>query len=75
MYYNYNEGYSVLEVIKEVEKHYKVNYEIGERRAGDPAKLIASNNKAKEILGWTSKRNLGDIIKSDIEYRKKLARK
>jgi len=70
-----NEGYSVLEVIKEVEKHYKVNYEIGERRAGDPAKLIASNNKAKEILGWNPKRNLSDIIKSDIEYRKKLAGK
>ena len=70
-----NEGYSVLEVIKEVEKHYKVNYEIGSRRAGDPAKLIASNDKAKEILGWSPKRNLGDIIKSDIDYRKKLAGK
>ncbi|MBE6153056.1 MAG: UDP-glucose 4-epimerase GalE [Firmicutes bacterium] len=67
-----NEGYSVLEIIKEVEKYYKVNYEIGERRAGDPAKLIASNNKAKELLGWTPKRNLSDIIKSDINYRIKI---
>ncbi|WP_370807402.1 hypothetical protein [Faecalibacillus intestinalis] len=22
------------------------------RRAGDPAKLVADNSKAKEILGW-----------------------
>ena len=67
-----NEGYTVLEIIKEVEKYYKVNYEIGERRPGDPAKIVASNNKAKELLGWYPKRNLSDIIKSDIEYRKKL---
>ena len=67
-----NEGYTVLEIIKEVEKYYKVNYEIGDRRPGDPAKIIASNNKAKELLGWSPKRNLSDIIKSDIEYRKKL---
>ena len=25
------------------------------RRAGDPAELIASNKKAKELLGWTPK--------------------
>lgn len=67
-----NKGYSVLEIIKEVEKFYPVNYTITDRRAGDPAKLIASNDKAKEILGWSAKRTLSDIIKSDIEYRKKL---
>ena len=67
-----NSGYSVLEIIKEVEKYYKVNYKIGERRNGDPAMLIASNKKAKEILGWIPKRNLSDIIKSDIDYRKKI---
>ena len=25
------------------------------RRAGDPAKLVANNTKAKEILGWEPK--------------------
>lgn len=68
-----NEGYTVLEIIKEVEKYYKVNYEIGERRPGDPAKIVASNKKAKELLGWMPKRNLSDIIQSDIEYRKKIS--
>ncbi|HHT37792.1 MAG TPA: UDP-glucose 4-epimerase GalE, partial [Mollicutes bacterium] len=54
-------------------KYAKVNYEVGPRREGDPAKLIASNSKAKEVLGWSPKYNLQDIIKSDIEYRKKIA--
>ena len=30
----------------------KVPYEIAARRAGDPAVLVASNKKAKELLGW-----------------------
>ena len=70
-----NKGYSVLEIIKEVEKHYPVNYKITDRRKGDPAKLIASNEKAKEILGWSPKRDLSEIINSDIEYRKKIMNK
>lgn len=70
-----NEGYSVMQVINEVNKYAPVNYEMGERRAGDPGKLIASNKKAHEILGWTPKYNLEDIIKSDIDYRKKLSKK
>jgi UDP-glucose 4-epimerase len=64
-----NEGYSVMDVIKEVEKILPVNYEIVGRRAGDPAKLIASNNKAKSILGWSPKYTLKDIIKSDMDFR------
>ncbi|MGB7595338.1 MAG: UDP-glucose 4-epimerase GalE, partial [Erysipelotrichaceae bacterium] len=41
-----NNGYSVLDVIHEVEKFYPVNYTFGPRRAGDPAKLVASSAKA-----------------------------
>ena len=33
----------------------KIKTEIGERRAGDPAQLIASSEKAKKILKWTPK--------------------
>ncbi len=66
-----NEGYSVKEVIDEVSKINPVNYEIAERREGDPAKLIASNKKAKELLGWVPKYSLTDIIKSDINFRMK----
>ena len=67
-----NEGYSVKEIIDEVNKYIHINYEIGPRRLGDPDKLIASNIKAKEILGWAPQYGLKDIIKSDIEYRKKI---
>lgn len=48
------EGFSVLEVIeatREVTGH-AIPTEIAPRRAGDPAKLIASSVRAKEVLGW-----------------------
>jgi UDP-glucose 4-epimerase len=66
-----NKGFSVMEIINEVEKHYPVNYEYGARRDGDSAKLIASNKKAKEILGWLPKRDLAKIILSDLKFRLK----
>ena len=67
-----NKGYSVKEIVNEVSKFGYINYEIGPRRDGDPAMLIASNKRAKEILGWTPKRNLACIIESDIKYRQKI---
>jgi len=67
-----NSGFTVKEVILEVEKIMPVNYEIHPRREGDPAKLIASNKKAKELLGWTPKYNLHDIIETDLGFRKKM---
>ncbi|AMC09025.1 UDP-glucose 4-epimerase GalE [Turicibacter sp. H121] len=51
------EGFSVLEMIeaaREVTNH-PIPAIISPRRAGDPAKLIASSAKAQEILGWTPK--------------------
>lgn len=66
-----NAGYTVKEVISEVEKYMPVNYVIGERRPGDPAKIVASNAKAKELLGWSPKKNLSDMIRTDMEFRKK----
>lgn len=61
------DGFSVLEIINSTEKAtgLKVNYEISPRRAGDPAKLIASNEKAKEILGWVPKHSSIEEIISD----------
>lgn len=66
-----NNGFSVLDVIHEVEKYYPVNYSFGPRRPGDPAKLIASSSKAKDVLGWIPKRSLADIIRTDIAFRQK----
>lgn len=50
-------GISVKEVINAAEKvtGKKVPLVYGCRRAGDPAKLCASNQKAKELLNWNPK--------------------
>lgn len=37
---------------------------IEDRREGDPPTLIASNEKAKEELGWEPKKSLKDMISS-----------
>ena len=60
-------GKSVKEIIKSAEKvtGKKVPLVYGERRVGDPAKLYASNKKAKEILGWNPKyTDIDEIIKT-----------
>lgn len=69
-----SKGYSVLEVIEEVSKQAHVNYIIGPRREGDPAKLIASNVRAMKVLGWSPKYVLKDIITTDMAYRNKLSK-
>jgi len=47
-------GYSVKEVIETTRKvtGHSIPAEVKERRAGDPATLIASSEKAKSVLGW-----------------------
>jgi UDP-glucose 4-epimerase len=59
-------GYSVKEVIETCEKvtGRKANVVIAERRAGDPARLVASSDKIHRDLGWKAERNLEEIIAS-----------
>ncbi|MBI9012541.1 MAG: UDP-glucose 4-epimerase GalE [Clostridiales bacterium] len=68
------DGYSIyemLEAAKEVTA-FDIPFEITARRAGDPAVLIASNQKAKDILGWSPKyTDVKDIIKSAWQFHKK----
>ena len=47
-------GYSVKEVIDVARKvtNHEIPAKLEERRSGDPAVLIASSDKAKEVLGW-----------------------
>lgn len=49
-------GFSVLQIIEAAESATgrKVDYTIEGRRAGDPAVLVASNEKARKILSWKS---------------------
>ena len=57
-------GYSVKEIIKHTEDIIgkKLNYTIEKRRAGDPAKLLASSKKARELLHWTPKYSTAESI-------------
>lgn len=66
-------GYSVREVIeaaRQVTGHSIPAIE-SERRAGDPARLVASSEKAKRILGWNpSHDSLEEIIASAWNWHK-----
>lgn len=55
-----------MEVLTEVKKIAPKPFKIVKesRREGDPAKLVASHQKASEILGWKPKKTLKDIISS-----------
>ena len=58
-------GFSVKEMIDSAREatNEEIKVVIGDRRAGDPAKLIASNEKAKKILGWEPKyTDVKDVI-------------
>ncbi len=53
----YGKGYSVKEVVETVKEVTKVDFPVeeAERRAGDPAVLIADPKKIKERLSWVPK--------------------
>lgn len=61
------DGYSVLEMIEAARKvtDHPIPAVVKPRRAGDPAKLIASSQKAQKILKWTPQyTSVTDIIES-----------
>ena len=68
-------GYSVKEIVQAVERvtGKKVRSKTCPRRAGDPARLIGSSEKARRILGWRPKYDLPAIIQSAWEWEKKEA--
>jgi len=69
-----NDGNSVKEVFNACQKITGKNIpvEVKSRRAGDPAKLIADNSKAKSVLNWSPKNTLETSIKTAYEWEKKL---
>jgi UDP-glucose 4-epimerase len=64
-------GNSVKEIVNISEQvtGKELNKTMGERRPGDPPKLVASRDKAGEILGWSPTRTLQDIIESAWEWQ------
>ncbi len=65
-------GNSVLEIIKSVQKATGVKFDInvGNTRAGEYSKIIASINKANKILAWKPQHSLDDSIKSSVSWYK-----
>lgn len=67
-------GFSVKEVIETARKvtGHPIPAQISPRRAGDPAKLIASSNKARKNLGWKPEHaELEEIIATAWNWHKK----
>lgn len=69
-----NEGNSIKEILSECEKvlNKKINYKIYPKRLGDVEKLVANNQKAKEILNWNIEKSLDKSIKCAFDWNEKL---
>jgi UDP-glucose 4-epimerase len=70
-------GHSVLQVMRAVEEvtGEKVPHEMGPRRAGDPAVLVANSDKLKRTLGWKPRfPDLKDIVATAWQFEKRRAR-
>ena len=69
------EGNTVKEVFELCEKvtEQKIPVAIMGRRDGDPAKLVADNSKAKEILNWMPQKSLEDSIQTAYQWEKELS--
>ena len=67
-------GYTVLEVIKTFEEvsGQKLNYSLSGRRPGDVIAIYANNDKAVKDLGWQTKFNLEDMMRTAWEWELKL---
>lgn len=68
-------GNSVLEVIQTFERvsGVKLNYVIGPRRAGDVVQVYAGCDKASNVLGWRTERNLENCMLTAWNWEKALA--
>jgi len=67
-------GYSNLQVVQTAERvtGRRVLHKLCARRPGDPATLVASNEKLKRLLGWEPKHSsLEEIIQSAWDWRRK----
>jgi UDP-glucose 4-epimerase len=73
----YGTGYSVLEVIRSVEKAAgrKLDVRLVGRRAGDPAAIVAGAEKVRRLLGWHPRhQDLDEIVASALAWEQHLQR-
>jgi len=66
-------GYSIREVVSAIERviGQPVVVQIGSRRAGDAASLVADVTKARRLLGWRPRRDLNEIVASAAEFHRR----
>ena len=64
------DGFSVRQVLATIEQvtGHPVPVTVGPRRAGDPARLVASAARAADRLGWTPELTLHDMIADAWEF-------
>ena len=64
-------GFSVKEVIATIEQvtGLPLPHTVGPRRAGDPAQLVASAGRAREILGWVPEHDLARMVADAWEFK------
>ncbi|MFJ8652171.1 UDP-glucose 4-epimerase GalE [Streptomyces rochei] len=61
------QGSSVREMVDRILKvtgRQDVAPQVTERRPGDPARVVASADRARELLGWSARHDLDDMIES-----------
>lgn len=71
----YGQGYSVKQVIDRMKEISGVDFPVVhiDRRAGDPACVIASADRIRQVLGWQPKYDQLDILlKTALDWEKKL---
>ena len=72
----YGKGFSVREVIETVKQVSGVDFpvRVTERRAGDPASLVADATLARTVLGWVPRYNdLHTIVRHALDWEKKIS--
>jgi UDP-glucose 4-epimerase len=71
----YGNGYSVRQVIEKVKEISGVDFNVveTERRSGDPACVIAANDRIIQVLGWQPRFNdLDTIVQTALAWERKL---
>jgi UDP-glucose 4-epimerase len=69
-------GVSIREVVRSVERATgePLRVKSAPRRPGDPPALIAAADRIAEVLGWKPRYDLDDMVRSALEWERKLAR-
>jgi UDP-glucose 4-epimerase len=66
------DGVSVKEIMDAMARVTRIDFEpeIATRRTGDPARIVASGERASRDLGWTMRHSLDDMVRSAWDARR-----